>query len=183
MDPITSRKMHRTLEPYHALVYLVAEAGDAYRAVGLEPGRMSYFAPRAAPMGAVPAEVVIATFFGFSPAVVRPVIPTAWSLASPADILSARLALVDGALRRILGDEVIESPEIVEAATLARRAADASLGATGSTFLTRQAACIAGGTTEMSRNVVSERVLGMPRERTLDKDVPFKDVPKGPPTR
>ncbi len=47
-------------------------------------------------------------------------------------------------------------------------------------FLVRQASCIGGGTTEMSRNVVSERVLGMPRERTLDRDVPFRDVPKGP---
>jgi alkylation response protein AidB-like acyl-CoA dehydrogenase len=58
--------------------------------------------------------------------------------------------------------------------------ADASLGATGIGFLTRQAATIAGGTTEMARNVISERVLGMPRERTMDKDVAFKDVPKGP---
>jgi alkylation response protein AidB-like acyl-CoA dehydrogenase len=60
---------------------------------------------------------------------------------------------------------------------------DVALGATGTGFLTRQAACIAGGTTEMSRNVISERVLGMPRERTMDKDVPFKDVPKGPSAR
>ncbi|HUZ10905.1 MAG TPA: acyl-CoA dehydrogenase family protein [Acidimicrobiales bacterium] len=50
----------------------------------------------------------------------------------------------------------------------------------GMGFLVRQASCIGGGTTEMSRNVVSERVLGMPRERTLDRDVPFRDVPKGP---
>ena len=30
----------------------------------------------------------------------------------------------------------------------------------------RQVSCIGGGTTEMARNVISERVLGMPRERT-----------------
>jgi alkylation response protein AidB-like acyl-CoA dehydrogenase len=53
----------------------------------------------------------------------------------------------------------------------------------GNGFLIRQAACIGGGTTEMSRNVVSERVLGMPRERTLDRDIPFRDVPKGPTTK
>ncbi len=47
-------------------------------------------------------------------------------------------------------------------------------------FLTRQAAVIGGGTTEMSRNVISERVLGMPRERTMDKDVAFRDVPRSP---
>jgi alkylation response protein AidB-like acyl-CoA dehydrogenase len=60
---------------------------------------------------------------------------------------------------------------------------DAMRGMIGMSFLGRQAAEIAGGTTEMARNVVSERVLGMPRERTLDKDVPFKDVPKGPPAQ
>lgn len=48
----------------------------------------------------------------------------------------------------------------------------------GIAFLMRQASCIGGGTTEMSRNVISERVLGMPRERSMDKDVPFRDVPR-----
>jgi len=50
----------------------------------------------------------------------------------------------------------------------------------GVTFLMRQATCIGGGTTEMAANVVAERVLGMPRERTLDRDVAFRDVPRGP---
>lgn len=45
-------------------------------------------------------------------------------------------------------------------------------------FMMRQATSIGGGTTEMARNVISERVLMMPRERTLDKDVPFRDVPR-----
>jgi alkylation response protein AidB-like acyl-CoA dehydrogenase len=49
----------------------------------------------------------------------------------------------------------------------------------GEDFLMRQAACIGGGTLEMARNVISERVLGMPRERTLDHNVPFRDVPRG----
>ena len=45
-------------------------------------------------------------------------------------------------------------------------------------FLMRQAGSIGGGTVEMARNVISERVLTMPRERTLDRDVPFRDVPR-----
>ena len=45
-------------------------------------------------------------------------------------------------------------------------------------FLMRQAGSIGGGTVEMARNVISERVLAMPRERTLDQDVPFRDVPR-----
>ena len=46
-------------------------------------------------------------------------------------------------------------------------------------YLVRQAACIGGGTTEMARNVISERLLGMPRERRADADA-FRDVPRGP---
>jgi alkylation response protein AidB-like acyl-CoA dehydrogenase len=61
---------------------------------------------------------------------------------------------------------------------------DDGVASTGGTdFLMRQASCIGGGTTEMARNVISERVLGMPRERTLDRDVPFRDVPRSPTNR
>jgi alkylation response protein AidB-like acyl-CoA dehydrogenase len=58
--------------------------------------------------------------------------------------------------------------------------ADQDLGARGVAFLSRQAGLIGGGTTEMARNAVSERILGMPRERTSDRDKAFRDVPKGP---
>jgi alkylation response protein AidB-like acyl-CoA dehydrogenase len=59
---------------------------------------------------------------------------------------------------------------------------DGELADCGNDFLMRQVSCIGGGTTEMAANVVSERVLGMPRERTLDRDVPFRDVPRSAPT-
>jgi alkylation response protein AidB-like acyl-CoA dehydrogenase len=53
-------------------------------------------------------------------------------------------------------------------------------GPVGMNFLMRQVSCIGGGTTEISRNVIAERVLNMPREPTGDKNVPFKDVQRGP---
>jgi alkylation response protein AidB-like acyl-CoA dehydrogenase len=54
--------------------------------------------------------------------------------------------------------------------------ADGATAGIGTDFLIRQVATIAGGTVEMARNVISERVLGMPRERTLDRDIPFREV-------
>lgn len=69
--------------------------------------------------------------------------------------------------------------EIAGSSGAAWSADDADLGTTGVDFLIRQMSQIAGGTTEMARNVISERVLGMPRDASVDKDVPFREVPDG----
>jgi len=64
---------------------------------------MCYFAGRAAPMGAVGAGVVAATFYNFNPDLVARFIPRAWDLAGPAAIVEARFAAVDAATVRLLG--------------------------------------------------------------------------------
>jgi hypothetical protein len=86
---------------------------------------MSYFAGRSAPMGAVGAGVVTATFYNFNGDLVARHIPKAWKLAAPSALVPARFAAVDAALRRLLGDDAMASPDVAEAAGLARRAAEA----------------------------------------------------------
>jgi hypothetical protein len=118
-----ARRMWQALETLHMTVYFAPEPRDAYRRAGLRGGWMGYFASRSAPMGPVPAEVVVATFYNFHPRMVHRAIPDAWGFATPQQVLAARFGGADASLRRLLGDWV-EGPEVAEAADLARQAMD-----------------------------------------------------------
>jgi len=121
LDLSSARTAWRVLEPYHAMIYFAPEAREAYAAAGLKGFWMGYFASRVAPLGAVPASVVTATFFNFHPRMVARAIPDAWRFSSPERVLQARFQAADAALCRLLGAQ-IDSDEVVEAAELAKEA-------------------------------------------------------------
>jgi hypothetical protein len=123
------KRFKSAFDSLHALAYFAPEVDAALTGAGLRPGRMPYFAGRSAAMGAVGPEVVAATFYNFNPEVVARAIPRAWTLATPEQVLAARLDGVDRALTRLLGDHV-KSDDVAEAADLAREAA-AGCGAEG----------------------------------------------------
>jgi hypothetical protein len=120
-----AHRAHNATNSLHSLIYFVPETEQHLTGVGLRPGRMCYFAGRAAAMGAVGSGVVTATFYNFSPGLVAKAIPAAWELASPAAVIEARFAAVDAALTRLLGKDVIGSDDMLTLAQLTREAAGA----------------------------------------------------------
>ena len=86
MDSTTSRRMHRVIEPVHAMIYFAPEAQEEYEALGLSGPAECYFPSRAAALGVVPWQVVQATFFGFSPLAVQFGIAEAWTKTTPQDV-------------------------------------------------------------------------------------------------
>jgi len=86
---------------------------------------MGYFAGRAAPMGPVGAEIVLATFYNFSISHVSKAVPDAWTFAPPHAALEARQRGATAALQRAFGRN--DFAEAVEtAAVLARAAAESA---------------------------------------------------------
>jgi hypothetical protein len=101
VEQAVSRTAWHHIEAINAVVYFSPECRDGLKNAGLRGFWMGYFAGRAAPMGAVSAGVVEATFYNFAPAMVRRSIPDAWTLAGPASVLSARRESAAAALRRL----------------------------------------------------------------------------------
>jgi hypothetical protein len=116
-----TRRLWQLLEALHGVVYFAPEPLDALVATGLRGFWMSYFAGRAAPMGAVTPAVVEATFHNFAPRLVHRAIPDAWRFADPATILAQRGPAAAAALRRLLGSDgdptaVARAVELLDAA-------------------------------------------------------------------
>jgi hypothetical protein len=122
VDDTTSRGLWAAGEPIHAVTYFAPASHAAWAAAGLRGFWRGYFATRTAPLGVVPAEVVTAVVYNFAPAMVARAIPEVWTMVTPSEAWSARLAGVDRGLRDALGDEVVAAA--AGPAHLARAALD-----------------------------------------------------------
>ena len=90
------------------------------------------------------------------------------------------MAAVARLMSAVVGERIITIRLDMAGVGAAASRSDDLWAACGMEYLMRQSSSIGGGTTEMARNNISERVLGMPREVTHDKNLPFREVPKSP---
>jgi alkylation response protein AidB-like acyl-CoA dehydrogenase len=78
---------------------------------------------------------------------------------------TTRLALVRDLCLELLGPAgMLDGPEAPDGGRLQRLA------------LSIPSASIAGGSDEIQRNIIGERVLGLPKDVAVDRDVPFREV-------
>ena len=100
MDRTIVHDTHMAINMAHRLVYFVPEAAEEYTAIGVN-GRGGYFASRVAPLGPVPDQVIVATFYNFAPRAVAAAMPGVWAATTPAAIQEARFRAVNRSLKRI----------------------------------------------------------------------------------
>ncbi|WP_157559180.1 SCO6745 family protein [Nocardioides sp. Soil774] len=117
-----ARLMFELTEPISLASFFADEPNDAMAALGLRTYWDGYFAGRAAPLGAVPPEVVDAAFYSFAPGEVARHVPQVWATVTPDAAHAARQRGCGAALVRILAD-LATTPDLARAADLLARAA------------------------------------------------------------
>ena len=93
---------------------------------------------------------------------------TSSSVVSLGKLAMSRILHTAGSLQ-----EEILGAEGLLAGTDSTRAADATYSLLNAFFTS-----IGGGTDQIQRNIIGERILGLPKEPELDKTMPFREVPK-----
>ena len=138
-----ARRLRNALEPMASNVYFAPEVHAAFEALGYGPGvsdpdsdgsvviadPAAYYCSRAACMGQVPGEVVVAAFGVFNPELIIPNVTRGWTIATAAEVLAAREAGATASLQRLLDGQ----PGLERATEILQRAAAA--GGAGGRFL------------------------------------------------
>lgn len=118
------RRCHNALNALHSALYFSPALGKELAPYGIDDAHAVNLAARSAPLGAVSAGTVTATFYNYSHALVARFVPEVWDAASPETVLAARLRAADATLRHLLGEETVAGAEMSEAARLALRATE-----------------------------------------------------------
>ncbi|WP_405791238.1 hypothetical protein OG753_33510 [Streptomyces sp. NBC_00029] len=118
------RCWHAAINPLHATIYFSPDLAKELAALGVTDPVAVNLAGRAAAMGAVGPGAVTAAFYNYRHDLLARHLPAVWDTATPEQVLAARLRAADSTLRRLLGPETVDSPEMAEAADLAVRATE-----------------------------------------------------------
>jgi len=115
--------MFELLKPICLVTYVADECNEELAALGHRTYWDGYFAARAAPLGRVPAQVVHATSYSFADGRPRGTSRARGRRSPPEASVAARERGSAASVRRILGDELADSPGLVRAADLTTKAA------------------------------------------------------------
>ncbi|WP_147403808.1 SCO6745 family protein [Nocardia panacis] len=118
-----ARRIWATLEPLHVVTYFGSGVKESALALGLRGVSQAYFAYRAAPLGAVGAGAVLATFSVYHRDAIARALPAAWEHTTPQHCLEARLALSTRVLREC-GAGSAEAARAVALLTPVQQSAD-----------------------------------------------------------
>lgn len=119
-----ARRLWHLIESIHAVTYFAEPCRVAMSELGLRGFWMGYVAGRAAPLGAVAAPVVGATFMNFAPERIQRAVPEAWERTTPDAVLAARADAAAVALRQALPDADEHARRAVPLLEQAARAAN-----------------------------------------------------------
>lgn len=114
-----ARRMWSLFEPVHVVTYFTPQARGAFEDAGLRGFWRGYFAGRSAPLGAVDAPPVTASFFSFAPRMVERALPDVWTRISAEQALQVReRGAVDALTAAIDADDAVlsEVADLLEAA-------------------------------------------------------------------
>lgn len=114
------KELHDATTLFHAFIYFSEEAAAEYAALGLN-GQAGYFASRTAAMGPLSTEMIIATFYNFSPDIVAASTDGLWDQVSAEDMQLARwrgaAQVLDEHVRPVMSaEQIAEATELAAAA-------------------------------------------------------------------